>query len=768
MENSKVNITLKITSNDKNFYMIFFNEEQFEELLHKLSEILNISIESMTNKCTAILQYNSINPLFENEFKNGALIQVNEDNSLTVLKDEDVVEDEDKKEDKDEEILECKVIYSEEKQKKGNKIYYYDNESEFNINLNFFNENNLINDDDNDVQISELNGILKLCLLKFIAKFFKNENLEKIESKQLKKILKNLQDEIELKESIKENIKSSLSDKSGNNIIEYAKYINEVITKKDIDSLINILSDEKEEINKYWKSLSKYKSYNEFFEKEISKHLKSTIFDYSVISLILINKSKLKTYEESKKKCPNIVQKFLYHGSQIDPISTIMTTEFKYTKKAFYGMGIYFTDMLDYAGFYSGGKSFKDRRENFKKILPVKSNFSVIAAEIFYDNKKFKQIFDYSYYVKSLKFFPSYNDLIKNYKEKMVEDNGVHYVEVEANKGNYLDMNKINNFKKEGKFIGTEYVITEKKQILPLYCLTLKRNEYFILWRDPNFEGQNEFSKFLKDRKIFANRIAKMNIFFESKTEEALKLIENKKYNKIILITSIGKDLSGKKYIEFARKILTSNVICLFFSRTKSNLDWIKKFPNALYTNSSTFYEKFITDFNEEGLKSLKKSIEKEYNVNLPEFTEDFIKFPLFKKEGYYDELTLSSKYEFFRHIKLFNVGSECYIGIKNNNNNGELIISKDEKEVSVWDVTIIDGEITLYSNGYYLSNPKYDDFVAINELMESWGLFVMDDGYVIIKKGERMLNLEENLDGNYVINLKESGANYIFKMIDV
>ena len=57
-----------------------------------------------------------------------------------------------------------------------------------------------------------------------------------------------------------------------------------------------------------------------------------------------------------------------------------------------------------------------------------------------------------------------------------------------------------------------------------------------------------------------------MNIYLENSTEIALKFIYKKRYNKIILITSIGRDISGKKFIEIARKILGSNVIVLFFS----------------------------------------------------------------------------------------------------------------------------------------------------------------------------------------------------------
>ena len=109
--------------------------------------------------------------------------------------------------------------------------------------------------------------------------------------------------------------------------------------------------------------------------------------------------------------------------------------------------------------------------------------------------------------------------------------------------------------------------------MLPLYGVTLERNEYFILWRDPNFKGKNEFSDYLKKMKIIANQVAKMNIYFEYQTEEALKIIERKKFNKIILISSCGKDKGGQKFIEIARKILGFNVVVLFFQLIKKILN---------------------------------------------------------------------------------------------------------------------------------------------------------------------------------------------------
>ena len=125
---------------------------------------------------------------------------------------------------------------------------------------------------------------------------------------------------------------------------------------------------------------------------------------------------------------------------------------------------------------------------------------------------------------------------------------------------------------------------------------------------------------------------------------------------------------------------------------------------------------------------------------------------------------------KFFKSIKLLNENFGCYIGIiKNDNNLGNIIISKNIKDVSIWDVTIINDEITLFSNGYYLSYSE-NNCVSVNRYMMSWDLSVMEDGYVKIRKGERIINLEVNENGNYVINLKNINdiTNSIFKMIDV
>ena len=70
-------------------------------------------------------------------------------------------------------------------------------------------------------------------------------------------------------------------------------------------------------------------------------------------------------------------------------------------------------------------------------------------------------------------------------------------------------------------------------------------NEYCIIWRDNNFIS-GPFKNELNERKKIKNELG-FNLYIETSTESALNLIWKKKYNKVILITNVGKDLEGKK-----------------------------------------------------------------------------------------------------------------------------------------------------------------------------------------------------------------------------
>jgi len=638
---------------------------------------------------------------------------------------------------------------------------------DFLINIKYFNLKNNITS-----PIKNLCGLLNLCLIKYISNYFKNEKIKKVSSPEIKKIILELKKNIIFNEDNRDNIKMILNENKRNNILIYSQYINEIFNDNNkIRSLINLLAEEERKIiDIFWGCLSNYNEYNIFFEKEFEKDLKKTKFDYSLISLAILEKEEdEKEYKLKRDDCPNIEKRILYHISKIDPTSKKLTDEFKYTRKAFFGMGIYFSDIIDYIAFSYGEKGPENRGKNFGNIVPVNSTFSFIASEVFYDKNKFRQIKDMSLSVPELGHFPSYDELKTKYSEKMIEPNGIHFIRVKDD-GNPLTERDFFDKKSKGEFLGNEYVITEKYQIFPIYSLTVKRNEYFVLWRDPNFKGENDFSDYLKERKLFCLEKAHMNIYFESSTEEALKFLLQRQYNKVILITSIGLDLSGKRFVEIARKIFGFNLIVLFFSVNKTHLKWIQKFQNCLYTNKSNFYEEYITNFNKDGLEKLKKDVEKQYKITLMKFSENFLSYPNFKNEGDFSSLDFSNNDKYIRHVKICCKKKKLFIHM---NKNGSVELSD---EPSIWDVTIIDNEITLLSNGYYLdvSKRKTGDKDEFGEELSGftymiiWNFKLIKNYYIFYfpkKEKENILSSKDNILKVNKIRIDESE---LFELLDV
>ena len=644
----------------------------------------------------------------------------------------------------------------------GDKITLINTRIDENFNAEFHLNPNL---NEGDMNICPLTGNLKAFLLKYISKYI---NIDSIKSKEIRDIMKELKDSVKVEENPEKDIQSNLKQTNGNNIIYYTRYICSVINDKELDNLMNLVGENKKnEIKNYWSILSKYESFNKLFEDELFNALEKSYFDYSLIGLSLYQQKDRKMYLSEKNKCENLITRCLFHGTQIDPSSKIITGGFLYTRKAFYGMGIYFSDMLDYAAFYAGGHDLDSRRDNFGEILPVNGYFSCVASEIYYNRFKKKDIYDTSLFVDELDHFPSYEELRKKYRDKMVEKDGVHFARVEPEGGRVRNKQQIISDSKDGKFLGTEYVITEFSQILPLYGLKFKRNEYFVIWRDPHFDGQNEFTDYLKERKLFIYKEAQMNAYFESSTERALEIIKRKQFNKIILISSIGLDLSGKKFVEIARQILGFNVVVLFFSANENHLQWIKDFPNALYTNSDNFYKEYILNYNEKGLLALKKKIEKSFNIKLT-FTNDYFSFPKFINNRQYHEIYFGKKSPYFKKVVIKDSYNNNVLCMDYNRTVSLKSSFKLDVNLYQWYVTILNNEITLFSNGSYLGADTNQKRATGEQFMKRYRIEPINNNneYLIYYKDK---NNVLTANGNYPYIEKEHSdkSNQIFKFIE-
>ena len=477
----------------------------------------------------------------------------------------------------------------------------------------------------------ELTSLLKLCLMKELSAKIESYKLEGLPDK-IKLILKILKNGYtEQTNQVKEDIKNILEKVKGSNIINFSRFVDNTVNSGQMYNLIGLLNkNQKNEIIDINNRLARYSKDIKIFDKQFEEAMKESIMEFSVISVAIIEREDYETFEREKKKCPNRVDKLLYHGTGEEPVASIMTNVFRKAICIQHGRGVYFSDMLDYCWFY-GGK--KNNRDNMNKIPKKDETFTLIACSTYYDRKGRKHVYN-------AKYDPKKNEI------------------------NFAYANAIFDTIKEAdqtKFYGTEYVIGELEQICPFIGAKLKRVEFCCIWRDTNFSKEiffdpktdKYFKEYLKERMRYIEQYAEFNIYPCETSEEALKLIKRKKYNKIILLSNIGQDKGGKKFVDEARKIIGNDVIVLFSAYDTNHLQWVQNYKNALFSNEPYFFEEYLKCFSPNNSESqirnnlinLKGKVENYYTNELKykvkfNFDYEFIEYQLFKGSGKYSDLS--------------------------------------------------------------------------------------------------------------------------------
>jgi len=478
--------------------------------------------------------------------------------------------------------------------------------------------------------VKDLKGILKLCLLNEIAPKIDNSYLEQIYKMNqippniyyILQVLKNYGSNIDSQDKAGEAIVKMLEKKDGCKIINFSNFVEQQINQQWLQQIINFVPQNYlTEINDSKLRLGKYDKYMSYFEQEIYRSLKHSVFEFSIVSLVVLDREDYDFFENERRKCPNRLDRILYHGTQIHPASNILTGMFRRSETSGYqhGKGVYFTDSLDICWFYGGSKG---NRANMDKIPPIGDIFTAITSLVYYDKNGFLKVNDYK-----TRIIPGKNQ--------------INFAYAGADSKTIVDP-------KPNQFVGTEYVVWELSQICPFISVKFKRDEFCVIWRDDNFSEKpvfgNEFDpifkNFLKERITYIKQEAKYNVYPCSTTEEALKIVNRKKYNKIILLSNVGPNYGGKQFVDEARKIIKNDVIVLFLSYRIQHLDWIKKYKNAIFSNDSKFYEEYLDKYgNFHEMRGLISNLENHYNVHF-NFDDNFLKFPLFKDNGKYSDLT--------------------------------------------------------------------------------------------------------------------------------
>ena len=277
----------------------------------------------------------------------------------------------------------------------------------------------------------ELYGLLKLCFLKEISLNIDLNKLAKL-PKFISYILRLLKHGYIPIFDPYEEILQILKKNEGSNILNFSKFIDKTINSTHIKTILQYLDkDDYEKLNDIKKRLLNYNEYIKFFEKDFENRKRNSIFEFTIISMVIMEREDFQTFENQRKNCPNREDKILYHRTSIEPISCILTGYFKKSIERCYqhGKGVYFSDILDYNWFYGGEKS---NRSNINKIPKVNDTFTLIACSTYYNKNGFKK-------VKDSKYTPKKNEINFAYAK--------------------YDTSTIADYPDKSKFYGTEYVI---------------------------------------------------------------------------------------------------------------------------------------------------------------------------------------------------------------------------------------------------------------------------------------------------------------------
>jgi len=190
------------------------------------------------------------------------------------------------------------------------------------------------------------------------------------------------------------------------------------------------------------------------------------------------------------------------------------------------------------------------------------------------------------------------------------------------------------------------------------------------------------------------------------------------------------------------------------------HLTWIKHFPNIIYTNDTGFYKKYIMNYDEKSILSLKNEIEKNYNIQLT-FTEDFFKFPKFIDKSKYNDIIYDEICPVFKKVIIKNCKS---LNILCMNEKGEVsfkpenIIKNNSNYSFVWYITIFEKEITFYINQFYLGFDSEEIKIVKDPYMKTWNFEIRANYYIIYHLNKSYILTEKE---NEVIIEKEHEKNY-------
>ena len=437
----------------------------------------------------------------------------------------------------------------------------------------------------------------------------------------------------DINDSEKEIIQQFEEKLKGNDIIQNTNFYEAAksFSMNDFEELINYISQDELTKQEYNQLLKNYEEYYNIFERYFEKALAFSIFEYQLVKIYTIDRDDYELFIKNKAECEEVEEKLLFHGTKVEYIASILKTFVDIDRNTCtkLGKGFYLSDLFEVSWRYRNSKDVD------KKIPEIGDSFPILVCNTFYSKNNvevcYKGVYD----------------------DNLIPKNHIRIAKVKSDTSEVISEEELKDYK---KYIQNEYLISHQEQVLPIYAIYLRRVEYLIVWRDNNFDKSNPnnyedfdiMTEFNLEMQNFAYKELNARIYYVKTTEEGLKLIDRKKYNKIIISTNGGNN--GEEFIKEARKIMEGNTIAYVSCYIPENhIDWVSKLPNTLLSDDKKIFQDFLKSAiteNKLEMKELKNKIQKKYDKEFKEFNEDtaFV-FPTFLKEGTFDDLKFKPEY---------------------------------------------------------------------------------------------------------------------------
>jgi len=150
--------------------------------------------------------------------------------------------------------------------------------------------------------MKDLKSLLKVCLLKKISSELKNININDIIKKDIKDIISKFNENVHFTgDDDDKNLSLMIKEKKIINILIFSEYLTlKSIDSKKIKTLLNLLGEKKKDLENYWRCLSSYEEYS-YFEEQLKNDLKKCKFDYSLVSMNILERDNPEEYEKKKR-----------------------------------------------------------------------------------------------------------------------------------------------------------------------------------------------------------------------------------------------------------------------------------------------------------------------------------------------------------------------------------------------------------------------------------------------------------------------------------